>query len=87
MFPEGDELTEENGIAETLDCVGLYCPQPLFMTRNAIETIEIGQILEILADDPAADSDLHAFVKRAGHEMVSFEKDDGEMRFLIRRLR
>ena len=69
-------MTDQKEIAETLDCVGLYCPQPLFMTKTAIESIEVGEILEVLADDPAADADLHAFTKRTGHEMVCFEKDD-----------
>ncbi|MCK5152684.1 MAG: sulfurtransferase TusA family protein, partial [Candidatus Thorarchaeota archaeon] len=36
---------------ETLDCVGLYCPQPLFETREAIDQLEPGQVLELLADD------------------------------------
>jgi TusA-related sulfurtransferase len=80
-------LTEDHDIADTLDCVGLYCPQPLFQTKQAIESIEVGEVLEVLADDPAADGDLHAFAKRAGHEIVAFEKEDGEMRFLIRRLK
>jgi TusA-related sulfurtransferase len=80
-------LTEENDIADTLDCVGLYCPLPLFQTKQAIESIEVGEVLEVLADDPAADGDLHAFAKRAGHEVVAFENNDGEMRFLIRRLK
>jgi TusA-related sulfurtransferase len=80
-------LTEEVDIADTLDCVGLYCPQPLFQTKQAIESIEVGEVLEVLADDPAADADLHAFAKRAGHEVVEFENEDGEMRFLIRRLK
>jgi TusA-related sulfurtransferase len=80
-------LTEDVDITDTLDCVGLYCPQPLFQTKEAIESIEVGEVLEVLADDPAADADLHAFAKRAGHEIVEFENDDGEMRFLIRRLK
>ena len=80
-------MTEETEIADTLDCVGLFCPQPLFQTKQAIESIPVGEVLEVLADDPAADGDLHAFAKRAGHEMVAFENEDGEMRFLIRRLK
>ena len=80
-------MPEDDKIADTLDCVGLYCPQPLFQTRQAIEKLAVGEILEVLADDPAAESDLHAFARRAGHEIVSFENDAGEMRFLIRRLR
>jgi TusA-related sulfurtransferase len=72
--------------AETLDCVGLFCPQPLFQTREAIDKLRVGEILEILADDPAAEEDLKAFAKRTGNEIVLYEKQkDGVQRFLIRR--
>lgn len=72
---------------KTLDCIGLYCPEPLFQTRENIDSIEVGQILEVLADDPAADEDLHRLVKRTGHEMVKFEKQDDALRFLIKKLK
>jgi tRNA 2-thiouridine synthesizing protein A len=78
-------MTEDPDIAETLDCVGLFCPEPLFQTRQGIDSIEVDEILEVLTDDPAAEEDLHRFAKRTGHEVVSFEKDDDQMRFLIRR--
>jgi TusA-related sulfurtransferase len=72
--------------AETLDCVGLYCPQPLFQTREAIDKLRVGEVLEVLADDPAAEEDLKAFAKRTGNEIVLYEKQkDGVQRFLIRR--
>ncbi|MGZ4946985.1 MAG: sulfurtransferase TusA family protein, partial [Halobacteriota archaeon] len=32
--------------------VGLYCPVPLFKTREGIDSIKIGEVLEVLADDP-----------------------------------
>ncbi|MFW9966111.1 MAG: sulfurtransferase TusA family protein [Candidatus Thorarchaeota archaeon] len=71
---------------ETLDCIGLFCPQPLFQTREAIDSIEPGEILEMLADDPAAEEDIKRFCKRTGHELLSFERlEDGTQRFLIRR--
>ena len=72
---------------KTLDCVGLYCPEPLFQTRENIDSIDVGQVLEVLSDDPAAEEDLHRFVKRTGHEMVKFEKNDDVLRFLIRKLK
>ncbi len=78
-------MTEDPEIADTLDCVGLFCPEPLFQTRQGIDAIEVDEILEVLTDDPAAEEDLHRFAKRTGHEVVSFEKDDDQMRFLIRR--
>lgn len=71
---------------ETIDCVGLYCPQPLFQTREAIDRLEPGQILELLADDPAAEEDIKRFAKRTGHILLSYEKmEDGIQRFLLKR--
>ena len=71
---------------ELLDCVGLFCPQPLFQTKQAIESIEPGQVLEILADDPAAEEDLRRFCKRTGHELISVQNlPDGVKRIRIRR--
>ena len=69
--------------ARTLDCLGLYCPEPLFQTRENIDQIKPGEILEVITDDPAAEEDLKRFAKRTGHEVVSFEKNDDQMRFLI----
>ena len=73
---------------KTLDCVGLYCPQPLFQTRDALNEIAVGEVLEILADDPAAESDLKRFCKRTGHELLGVESlGDGTQKFLIRRVK
>lgn len=70
---------------ETLDCIGLMCPEPLFQTREAMDTLQVGEILEVFADDPAAEEDLTRFAKRAGHEMVSVESEGDHQRFLIRK--
>jgi TusA-related sulfurtransferase len=69
---------------KTLDCIGLYCPEPLFRTREQIDTIEEGEILEVLSDDPAAEEDLKRFAKRTGHEIITFEKKGDVLRFLIK---
>ncbi|UCG91316.1 MAG: sulfurtransferase TusA family protein [candidate division WOR-3 bacterium] len=76
---------QETKPRKTLDCIGLYCPQPLFQTREQIDSIEVGEILEVLADDPAAEEDLKRFAKRTGHEIVSIEKQGDVLRFLIRK--
>ncbi len=71
---------------ETLDCIGLYCPQPIFQTREALDKLEAGQVLELLADDPGAEEDVKRFAKRTGNVLISFEKmDDGVQRFLLRK--
>ncbi len=74
-------------ISKSLDTVGLYCPVPLFKAREGIDGIRVGEVLEILADDPAAEEDITRFVKRTGHELVKFENNEGNLRFLIKKLK
>ena len=71
---------------KTLDCIGLFCPAPLLQTREQIDSIEVGEVLEILADDPAAEEDIKRFVKRTGHKIIKFEKKEDHIRFLIKKL-
>ncbi len=68
-----------------LDCVGLYCPMPIARTKEEIENIDVGKILKVEADDPAAEEDIQRWAKRAGHEVVKFEKSGNLLTFWIRR--
>ena len=68
-----------------IDCVGYYCPMPIAMTKEAMDNIEIGQILKVEADDPAAEEDLKAWAKRTSNEIVKFEKEGTLLTFYIRR--
>jgi tRNA 2-thiouridine synthesizing protein A len=70
---------------KTLDCSGLYCPEPVFRTGEEISQVSVGQILEVLADDPASESDIRSWAKHSGHELLSVERVDDGFRFLIRR--
>jgi tRNA 2-thiouridine synthesizing protein A len=78
-------MPEDVSPARMIDCIGLYCPEPLFQAREGIDSVEVGEVLEVLADDPAAEEDLTRFAKRTGHEVVSVEKDGDQMRILLRR--
>ncbi len=69
-----------------LDCLGLYCPEPVFRTRLALDELEEGQVLEVVADDPAAEEDIKRLVKRLGHEILEFDSDDDQVRFVIKKL-
>ena len=70
---------------QTLDCIGLYCPMPVLHTRQEMDKLAIGEILEILADDPAAEEDLKAWAKRTGQKILEIEKTGEGMRFLIQK--
>jgi len=80
-----ESISKTTSSRETLDCIGLFCPEPLFQTREAMDSIDVGSVLEVLADDPAAEEDLARFAKRAGHELLSIEDKGDHKRFLIRK--
>jgi tRNA 2-thiouridine synthesizing protein A len=60
---------------------------PISMTKEEIEKIEIGQVLKIEADDPAAEEDIKRWVKRVGHDLIRFEKDGTMLTFYIKRMK
>jgi TusA-related sulfurtransferase len=78
-------MQNEEPAEKSLDCIGLFCPEPLFQTREAMDGLGVGDILEVFADDPAAEEDLTRFAKRAGHEIVLIEQQADYKRFLIRK--
>lgn len=71
----------------TLDCLGLYCPEPVFRTRMELDNMKIGEILEVLADDPAAEADIKSLVKRLEQEIVSVRKDENTVRILVKKVK
>jgi len=58
---------------------------PVLNTRQEMDKLAIGEILEVLADDPAAEEDLKAWAKRTGQKILDIEKTDEGMRFLIQK--
>jgi tRNA 2-thiouridine synthesizing protein A len=70
---------------QILDCIGLYCPMPVIRTKQEIDKLAIGETLEVLADDPAAEEDLKAWAKRTGQKILEIEKTTEGLRFLIKK--
>ena len=70
-----------------LDCLGLYCPEPVFRTRQEIDKLADGQILKVIADDPAAEEDIKRLVKRLGHQLLEFRKEKDRFHFLIKKVK
>jgi TusA-related sulfurtransferase len=71
----------------TLDCLGLYCPEPVFKTRMELDELKVGETLEVLADDPAAESDIRSLVKNLEQELVSVTKKGTEVQIVIRKVK
>lgn len=69
-----------------LDCLGLYCPEPVFRTRQEIDKLAADQVLEVIADDPAAEEDIKRLVKRLGHQLLELRREKDRFHFLIKKV-
>ncbi len=68
-----------------IDCVGLFCPIPILKTREAVATLDVGQVLEMTSDDPASEADMTSWSARTGHELLAVERVGPVFRFLVRK--
>jgi tRNA 2-thiouridine synthesizing protein A len=71
----------------SLDCVGLYCPMPIIKTKEKVQELEVGQVLEVIADDKGIKADMPAWCESTGNEFLGVEEEDGEYRVYIRKLK
>lgn len=74
-----------DGEAKLLDATGLFCPEPVFRTKIEIERMQVGQVLRVRADDPAAEDDISRWASRTGHELLSSSKDGGVVEISIKK--
>ena len=72
---------------ETLDFLGLYCPEPVFRTRQALDQLKVGGILEVIADDPAAEEDIPRMIKNLTQSLLKVTKDNNDFHFFIKKIK
>ncbi|MBI4669794.1 MAG: sulfurtransferase TusA family protein [Elusimicrobia bacterium] len=72
--------------SRTLDCVGLFCPMPIMKTKQELDAMKSGEILEILADDPAFEKDLPAWCKATGEKFLGLTKENGIFKGYVKKL-
>ena len=60
-------------IDDEIDAIGLLCPLPVLKARKRLKSLHSGQVLCVLADDPAAVIDMPHYCNEADHTLVSSE--------------
>lgn len=68
-----------------VDASGLQCPLPLLRLKKAIMEIESGQVVKIIATDPAAHLDFGVFIEQAGHAALHIAQQEHQQIFFIRK--
>jgi cysteine desulfurase len=70
----------------TVDCLGRACPIPVIELAKAILTVDVGQVVEVLSDDPAARIDIPAWCRMRAQEYVGEEPREIGTAYLVRRV-
>ena len=67
----------------TLNLLGYHCPVPVHETRKALDGMEKGTTLEVIADDAETKHDIPLLLERIEARLISIVEDSGEFRFII----
>jgi TusA-related sulfurtransferase len=59
---------------EFLDCKGLCCPMPIVNIGRKLKSMEVGQEVDVEADDLAFEADVIAFTEQMKQTIVSLER-------------
>ena len=78
---------QQMSVDRTLDCLGLFFPMPIVHTREVMKRMAVGQVLEMLSDDPASDPDMRSWARRTGNELLAVTKTGPAYHFLVRKAR
>jgi len=52
-----------------------------------LDNMKVGEVLEVLADDPAAEEDIKSLVKRLEQQLLNLNKEDNTLRFRIKKVK
>lgn len=72
-------------VDKSIDCKGLSCPMPIVRTKKAVDEIQPGQVLEVLATDPGSVADMKSWADRTGHQFIGTEEEGGTFKHYIRK--
>lgn len=65
--------------------LGMKCPKPLFEVHKQIKDVPSGEVLQVMADDPAFRLDIQAWCRRTGNELVELREEPDRLVATIRK--
>jgi len=80
-------MTTAAEVTRSIDARGMPCPGPLMSLIGAIREGAVGDVIEVLSTDEGSNTDIPAWVTKAGHELIEVVPDEGFARFVVRKAR
>ena len=70
---------------QLLDTRGLRCPEPVMLVRKAVRSMQEGEVVKIIADDPATKRDIPGFCEFMEHTLLVCETAEIPYSFLVKK--
>ncbi len=70
---------------QQLDARGLACPLPLLKAKQALNKLNSGECLRVLATDAGSVRDFKSFTDLSGHSLLESTEQDGYYLYLLRK--
>ena len=70
---------------ETIDVRGKSCPMPVLKTKKALDGLEDGRVLEVLATDKGSKSDIPAWASKTGNKVLEVVEEGGVIKFYVQK--
>ena len=67
-----------------MDSRGSFCPGPITDLFKAYRSSQVGDVIELLATDPAAKADVTAWAQRSGNELLDTVDEQGYVRIIVK---
>ena len=71
---------------DELDASGLNCPLPILRAKKALNGMDAGKVLHIIATDPGSVKDFEAFAKQTGNELLESSEEGGKFHFYMKKV-
>ena len=76
---------KNEGRIQELDLSGLNCPLPVLITKKKLSSMDAGERLFVVCTDQGSFDDFKYFCDHSGHKLVSRERKEDKLHFLIER--
>ncbi|MCT1578163.1 sulfurtransferase TusA family protein [Oceanobacillus kimchii] len=68
-----------------VDAKGFACPMPIVKTKKAMNNVNAGEIVEILATDQGSKADIQAWTNSAGHQYLGTIEEGNVLKHYLRK--
>jgi len=79
------ELERDTEPQESIDAIGLKCPEPVMLLHAAMRRLAPGQELTLRATDPSTERDVPNFCEFLGHALLIARREGNEFLYRIRK--